>query len=220
MNTTDLWDEIATKGSDKGAIAERLIRKQASIAGLIEGMKAKPGDVKFGCEKVLQEISAQCPALVYPYFQQIVGFMEGGNKILKWGAILILANLAAVDTENHFASSFDRYYHLITGPDMITAASVIAGSVKIVRAHPEWAERIKKEILKVEKATYKTPECRNVAIGHALDALMAFDDLVEDKKSIRRFAQRQLNNTRKTVVVRAKKFLARGEAEQSAGDCR
>jgi len=211
MRTTDLIDEIALEGSDLAAVADRFIAAKTNLSVLVEGMKAKPGNVKFGCQKVLQKISEKRPERVYPHFQEIARFLEGENKILRWGSIKILANLAAVDKENYFGTQFDRFYQPIPGPDMITAANVIGSSEKIARAHPELTERIIEEILKVEKAVYKTSECRNVAIGHALDALDAMFDLIADRKAVLAFCRRQLRNTRRTVAERARKFLGRHE---------
>ena len=209
MKTTDLLEEIAFPGSDLAALADRLIAAKADLSMLIEGMKAKPGRVKFGCQKVLQKISEKRPDRVYPYFDEIAAFLEGENKILRWGAILILANLAAVDRENHWGAQFDRFYRAIPGPDMITAANVIRGSPKIARAHPELTAKIIAEILKVERAVYKTPECRHVAIGHALDAFEDLDALTGDKPDVLAFARRQLRNPRRAVAERARKFLTR-----------
>lgn len=219
MKTTDLLEEIALPGSDLTAFADRLIAAKADLSMLIEGMKAKPGRVKFGCQKVLQKISEKRPERVYPYFLEIAAFLEGENKILRWGAINILANLAAVDSGNHFGAQFDRFYRSIPGPDMITAANVIGASPKIARAHPELTERIVAEILKVETAVYKTAECRNVAIGHALDAFEDLDESIKDKPAVLAFAQRQLRNPRRAVAERARKFLAghdRGAKAESA----
>jgi hypothetical protein len=209
MAAKDLIEEIAAKGSDKEAIAYRLIARKSDLSVLIEGMKAKPVNVKFGCEKVLRIISQKRPERVYPHFLQIAEFLDSENKILTWGAILILANLAVVDRKHHFVSFFDRYYRPILGPDMIAAANVIGGSVKIARAYPHLVERIKTEILKVQKAKYKTPECRNVAIGHAIDSLEGFYDLIEDKRSVALFIKKQISNPRRTVAAKAAQFMRR-----------
>jgi hypothetical protein len=209
MTTQKPIDEIAAKGSDKEAIADRLIARKTDLSVLIDGMKAKPGSVKFGCEKVLRIISQKRPEMVYPHFMRIAEFLDSDNKILTWGAICTLANLAPVDRERHFLSLFDRYYRPIPGPDMIAAANVIGRSPKIARAYPELAERIKDEILKVQKAKYKTPECRNVVIGQAIDALEAFYDLIEDTRSVVTFVKKQIRNPRKAVAAKAKAFLKR-----------
>ncbi len=207
MTYTALIAGIAEKGADKEAIARELIRARADLTALVEGMSAKPAAVKFGCQKVLRIISERDPALAYPCFERIAAFLDSKNSILKWGAILILANLSAVDAERRFVALFERYYRLISGPEMIAAANVIASSPKIARAYPELADRIKDEILKVQKARYKTRECRNVAIGHALTALKSFYDLITERQAVLDFVRKQLKNPRKPVAEKARKLI-------------
>lgn len=91
-------------------------------------------------------------------------------------------------------------------------ANIIASSPRIVQAKPDLAERIAQEILKVEQAIYEhhgspSPECRHVAIGHAIDAFDQFFDRIEDKAAILAFVRRQLQNTRKQVAKKAERFL-------------
>ena len=212
MTTESPLNKIAVKGADHEAIAKQMIATNTDIALLLDGMSEKPARLKFGCEKVLMILSATNPEKVFPFFDRIVEFLECENKILKWGAIQIIANLAPADKNGRFAPIFARYYSAITGSDMVAAANVIAGSAKIARAHPAMAGRIAREILKVEKANYKTPECRNVAIGHAIAAFEEFFDLIKNKKPVIGFVRRQTQNSRKKVALRAEQFLKRFDA--------
>jgi hypothetical protein len=134
------------------------------------------------------------------------------NSFLKWGAIITVANLTAADTEGRFEAIFDGYYAPICGPTMVTAANLIGSSPRIIRAKPHLAQRITQKILKVEGAKYEhhgspSPECRNVAIGHAIDAFDQFFDLIDDKAAVLAFARRQLQNTRKQAARKAERFL-------------
>jgi hypothetical protein len=52
-----------------------------------------------------------------------------------------------------------------------------------------------------------SPECRNVAIGHAIKAFDGFFDKITDKAAVLKFIKRQLNNTRKPVAKKAQQFL-------------
>ena len=130
------------------------------------------------------------------------------------GAIMTVANLTAVDTKNRFKAIFRKYYAPISGPVMVTAANVIGSSGNIVRAKPELADTVTKEILKVEKAGYlnkgePSPECRNVAIGQAIDAFDQFYDRIGPKKKVLNFVKRQLTNTRKQVAKKAEQFMSK-----------
>jgi hypothetical protein len=95
---------------------------------------------------------------------------------------------------------------------MITAANIIGNSVKIVSTKPHLVERITREILKVQKAKYlnkgvPSPECRNVAIGQAIDSFEKFFDKIEDKADVIRFVKKQLNNPREKVAKKAGRFI-------------
>ncbi len=209
MAKTKLLDEIAAKGSDKEAIAARVASSPRAIESLLDGMRAKAAAVKFGCGKVLMLLSAKCPENVYPYFERIAEFLESDNKILKWGAIATLSNLAHVDFDGGFAACFERFFGAIDGPDMVAACNVIKGAPAVARAHPALADRIVERILAVRKAVYKTPECRNVATGQALDALAELYDSIGDKAPVIRFVKAQLRNPRKKVARTAAQFLER-----------
>ena len=208
----NILKQLGQKGVDIAGIVDQVIKKPELIDELIEALKVETRAVKFSYEKVLRLVSERRPELIYPYFDVFVGLLDSDNSFLKWGAIMTVANLTAVDTENRFEAIFAKYYAPIPGPTMITAANIIGSSAKIARAKPELIERITREILKVEKGKYKnkgalSPECRNVAIGHAIDTFDQFFDQIDDKSAVVAFVKRQLKNARKSVVKKAERFL-------------
>ena len=151
---------------------------------------------------------------MYPFFDRFVELLDSKNSFLKWGAIMTVANLTAVDTKNRFKDIFRKYYAPISGPAMVTAANVIGSSANIVCAKPALVDSVTKEILKVEKASYlnkgePSPECRNVAIGQAIDAFDQFYDRIGPKTKVLNFVKRQLTNTRKQVARKAEQFMSK-----------
>ncbi len=212
MAKASTMERLKAKQVDVATAAEELTERPEEIAQLIAGLQAEKSSAKYAYEKTLRRVSERRPELVCPYFEAFAALLDHENSFLKWGAIMTIANLTAVDAESRFEAIFDRYYAPIAGPTMITAANVIASSPRIVRAKPHLAQRIAQEILKVEQATYEhhgspSPECRNVAIGHALDAFDQFFDLIDDKPVVLAFVKRQLQNTRKQVARKAERFL-------------
>jgi hypothetical protein len=212
MVQADIVQQAGRAGANASAIAGRVIEHPESITELIDALQVEKGTAKYGYEKVLRLASEQRPDLIYPYFDFFAGLIDCDNNFLKWGAIMTIANLTAVDGEGRFEVIFERYYAPIPGPMMITAATIIGSSPKIARAKPGLTGRITQEILKVQKAKYEShgepsPECRNVAIGHAIDAFEQFFDRIEDKVSVIEFVRKQLKNTRKQVARRAEHFL-------------
>jgi hypothetical protein len=212
----NVQEQLQRKGANIPRIAEQIIKEPECIDQIVEGLKAPRGTARYVCDKVLRLVSEQKPELIYPHFDVFVEMLDHDNSFLKWGAILTLANLAAVDAEGRFEKIFAEYYAPITGSAMVTAANIIGGSARIAKAKPKLTGKITREILKVEKAAYErhslpSPECRNIAIGQAIDSFDQFFDQIDDKDAVVKFVKRQLKNTRKPVVKKAEKFLSKHE---------
>ena len=119
--------------------------------------------------------------------------LENQNAILRWFSTQILGNLAAVDREDKLEPVLDRFFAPILGKKMIGAANAIAAAGNIALAKPHFAERMVREILKVERACYRTAECRNVAIGHAIKSFKdRFSGHVKNQRPVLAFVTRQL----------------------------
>jgi hypothetical protein len=182
---------------------------QELIVQILAGVDAKRGGVRLGASKALRAISEGEPELLYPHFDFFVGLLGHDNHILQSNATLTLANLARVDRDEKLETILDRYLDLIAGSNMITAANAIRGAAIIARAKPHLLDRIVTRIMLVERAEYATPECRNVAVGHALRALAELAVLLPDPRRVRLFAARQLGNPRPATSAKARKFLKR-----------
>lgn len=187
--------------------SDALEHNQELIHDLLAGVGAKRAAVRFGASKALRLLSERVPELLYPHFDFFVALLGNTNQILEWNAILTLANLAKVDRDFKIDAILDPYLDLISGSNMITAATALHGAATIGVAKPQLVSRIVPRILLAERAEYATPECRNVAIGHALLALDQLADLLPDMRSARLFAARQLGNPRAATSAKARKFL-------------
>jgi len=80
------------------------------IKDLIEKINTDKGIGKFFLEKSVRLLSEREPNLVYPYFNEIAELIQSPNNFIKWGAIITLSNLIAVDEENRFEPLFDEYF--------------------------------------------------------------------------------------------------------------
>lgn len=209
MQESDLLREIGEKKTSKEELAERIIGDPKLLPDVLEGLSHEKADIKFGCAKIIRLVSDQTPELLYPRIDFFIDLLDSENQILKWEAIYVLANLAAVDTENKIEKIFKKYFAPIPGPTLITAANVIKGAGKIALAKPKLAERIAKELLKVEKAKYENAECRNIALGQAIKSFDSFFDQISDQGAVVKLIERQLKNTRSSTKKAAEKFLKR-----------
>ena len=85
--------------------------------------------------------------------------------------------------------------------------NAMKGAASIAQAKPYMADRIAAQILRVEKGAYDTAECRNVAIGHAIQSLDRFGSRISDRLKIQFFVARQLKNRRVATRGKAERFL-------------
>ncbi len=188
-------------------LARKLIRNPALLNQVFQGLDADAAAVRFGCAKALCLVAEAEPGVLYPAFDSFVALLQHPNKIFPWQAARILSHLARVDTAGRFAAVFKTYFAPVAGPVMITAANAIQGGARIAVAQPRLADRIASEILKVRRARYQTPECRNVAAGHALLALGDMFHLLKHRNPALRFVRSQLRNPRPATRKKAEKLL-------------
>lgn len=207
MADSGLLQQISLKESNKEEIAAAVIERPDLLEELFEGLNSDKASVKYGCEKVLRIISEKAPSVLYPWIDFFIDLLDSEDNFLKWGAIFVIANLAAVDSERKFEGIFDRYFEPIRGPVLIAAANVVKAAARIALAKPELADRIAGDLLKVEEATYQTAACRDIALGHAIDSLDRFFDRLEDKQPVEEFIRRQQENPRNATRRRAEAFV-------------
>jgi len=207
MSGSKLQQEIARKETDMEKTVDKVMKKPELLSEVFEGLGSDKARIKYGCVKVLRLISEKKPEILYPRMDFFSDLLDSDNNFLKWGAIHTIANLVAADSERRFEVIFDKYFAPIPGPELIPAGNVIGGAAKIALAKPELSDRIAKEMVKVEKAKYKTTECRNVAMGHAIKSFDLFFDQIKDKEPVIKLIKKQLKNTRNATRKKAERFL-------------
>ena len=209
MQGETLLSRLSRKGADKERIAASVIKEPSLVPTLLSGLDDGKAAVRFGSARVLHLISEKDPPILYPHVDSIIGLMDSDNNILKWGAIHIIANLAQVDTKKKIDRILDRYLEPIRGPELVTAASVIGGATKIALAKPRLTDKIVKAILKAEKGKYRTAECRNVVLGHAIQALDQLFERTTHKRRVAKLVEGQIRNRRSGTRKKAERFVNR-----------
>jgi len=202
-----ITDQLSSAGANYPAVVARALRSPELIDDLCRGISSATTRVRYASAKALWLVSGEAPDLLYPRFDFFVNLFDGDNRILRWNATRILGNLAAADRENKLEPLLDRYLAPIRGPELIGAANIIGAAAAIALAKPHLADRIAAAILQVNRATYATPECRNVAAGHAIQALARFFPQLQNTKPVLAFVRVQLKNSRPATRKKAAKFL-------------
>jgi hypothetical protein len=196
-----------------GATVRRItgpFRRRPEVLDLLfEALASETAAVRLGAAKALRILSERSPGLVYARFDSLAALLSHENGILRWNAILSLGNLARADSAGKLDGMMDQYLAPIAGHSLIDAANTMRGATAAALAKPHLAEMVAGRILEVERAVYATPECRNVAIGHALECLDRLFPLAGDTAAIREFVSRQLTNGRPATRRKAQRFAAR-----------
>jgi hypothetical protein len=187
---------------------ERDARKwsSGSVGSAVAELES-PGAKKFRTAKALIALSGEDPSALLPFFDDFQRLLRTDNNIIKWSVYRIVANLASAEGRGRIAAILDEYLAPVKGPEMITAANAIIGGAKIGAAHEKLAPRIVSAILGVEKARYKTAECRNVVIGQAITALGTMGDEVRRSARVVAFVKRQTRSRRAGTRKKAELFL-------------
>ncbi len=204
---------LASPRVDAEKIAFTIVAKPRAIPAVIHSLQSQQSSTRYGAARVLKLVSEREPRLLYSYFDTFVRLLDNDNAFLRWDGMRILSNLASVDFQEKLAKILDRYLDPITESEMIGAANCIQSAARIAQAKPHLADAIAREILKVEHGVYKTSECRNVAIGHAITAFdQSFREMVQSRYDVIEFVRRQLQNPRAATRKKAESFLKKWAA--------
>lgn len=172
-----------------------------------EDLSSTDPKVKYGCSRNLIAISESNPVALYPHLKVFVDLLKNENKILKWTGIIVIGNLAKVDSKGKIDYLIAKLIGFLNSGNMITANNTIAALADIGLAKPEYQRLITKELLKVEHYNYDTPECRNIALGKVILTLNKFEEQIKEQKAVTDLARRLTKNTRPATITKAKQFL-------------
>ena len=207
-------DELLGKLADKSMQTEELFQTVeqdfALLPQLLEGMSSSKASIRYGCAKVLMDLSEVHPEKLYPYMDSFVDLLDSKHRILIWNALAIIANLTRVDKDKKFDTAFDKYYSFVNDEYMVTVANVVGHSGKIALAKPYLADKITDELLKIENISvtpHLTEECKRVIAEKAIKSFDLFFDKVTQKKKVISFVEKHTRSPRTTLRAVAKNFL-------------
>ena len=207
MNESTFLNKIARKETQAEDVANEVINNPELVQLLLNGFMMKPAKYKFKSAKILTLISKDKPEILYPHFEFFAEQLDNENNILKWNAIIVVANLTPVDSKKKFDNLFDKFYDLMRRGNLVTAANVVTNSAVIAKSKPYFEESITQKILQIDSFELPTPECYNVLKGHAITAFDQYFEKIKNESAVISFVKKELDNTRNAVKKKAEKFL-------------
>jgi hypothetical protein len=208
----ELLVKVAGRVLTREGLCQRVKDNFGVLPVLVGGVCSPKAVVRYGCAKVLVDLSGEYPEKLYAYWDAFIELLDSKYRILTWNAMAVIANLAWVDREQKFDAVFDKYYGFLNSEYMVTVANVVGNSGKIALAKPHLVGRITAELLKVEHVPvtpHLTEECKRVIAEKAVGTFDLFFDKIEegDKRKVLSFVERQLGSSRGTLRAKAADFL-------------
>lgn len=202
----DLIDGKITKEQ----LLSRVKQNSGLIPLLLMGISSSKAAVRYGCAKVLLDLSKDDPQKLYPHMNFFVDLLNSKYRVLTWNSLAIIANLTQVDIDNKFDAIFGKYYSFLENDYMVTVANVVRNSSTIALAKPYLISKITDELLKVQNLSltpHLTEECRRVIAQQAIKSFDLFYDKIEQKDKVISFIKAQTNSPRKKLRKTAENFL-------------
>ena len=211
---SELLQKLANKSITKEQLYKKVEKDFQLLPQVLSGVSSSKAAVRYGCAKVLMDLSAKYPEKLYPHMDSFTVLLDSKHRILVWNALAIIANLCVVDTGRKFDAVFGKYFGFLNDAYMVTVANVVGNSGKIALAKPYLIPKITDELLKVEEISttpHLTEECKRVIAEKAIKSFNLFFDRLnaEDKARVVSFVKRQVNSSRNTLKTSAEIFLKR-----------
>lgn len=202
--------KLGDKSITKEQLLEKVRHNYDLIPELLSGISSSKPTIRYGCGKILMDVSEEKPEKLYPYMDFFIHLLESKYRILTWNAIIIIANLTKIDRENKFDSIFEKYYGFLDNDYMVTVANVVGNSGKIALAKPHLAQKITDKLLAVENISttpHLSEECKRVITEHTIKSFGMFFPQIKQKDKVISFVKKHLNSSRKTLRIESENFL-------------
>jgi len=196
---------LENKDINPETYAEKLVNNKDSISEYLDGLLSKNETYRYNCFKVLNIVSIKKPNLLYPYWDFFENHLKSNNHYHKIVAIIIIANLTAVDKKGCFERFFDEYYSCLKSEKTITPIYIIKSSGKIVNFKPNLEDKITNILLNVE-SIYLGKQIELVKSA-VIESFSEFFTKSKNKAEIVGFVERQLDSESPKTRKNAKEFL-------------
>ena len=163
--------------------------------------------VKYRRARSLVAIARQNPAQLYPHLTTLTRLLRSENKIMKWAAIDIIGYVASIDKGGKTDRLLGRLCGLLHEGQLITANHAIGALTNFALANPGHQKRVTQALLGVERHTYGTKECHNIALGKAIQGMSLYANRLRPDTRVLAFVNRQTTNPRAATRKKAQKFL-------------
>lgn len=209
---SELLQKLVKKQLTKEHLYQMVKKDSELLPQVLTGVSSSKATVRYGCAKVLMDLSAKYPEKLYPHMDFFTDLLDSKYRVLVWNALAIIANLCAVDEDKKFDALFAKYYSFLGDPYMVTVANTVGNSGRIALAKPYLIPKITNELFRVEALAttpHLTEECKRVIAEQTVETFNVFFDKMntETQAKVLKFVKRQLGSSREKLNVKAELFI-------------
>lgn len=169
-------------------------------------LDAEDPRVKYGFVKVLLEVAAQSPELLYPEYHRWHRLLHGDNEVLRWTAIDIMGKLAAVDRYNLLDAELPDLIGMLHQGHLVTTAHIVKTLESIAHHRPHLRPLVLGELIHVADDQFDNPECREIAIGKVSETLVQFVEHLSHTPEVFAFVQRACSSSRAATAKKGNRL--------------
>src|SRR4030042_6329373 len=103
---SELLQKLADQSISKKELLQKAKQNSDTLLEVLNGVSSSKPAIRYGCAKVLMDLSEQQPEKLYPHMDSFINLLSSKYRILTWNAIAIIANLARVDRGKKFDAIF------------------------------------------------------------------------------------------------------------------
>jgi hypothetical protein len=175
----------------------------------LNNLSSKDTKVKYNTQKDIIKLSKTNPLELYPNFDFFVELLNSKNNIMIWTGLIVLGNLAKIDSLNKIEKVLPQIIKKLNAGKMITAGNAMRSLISIAFYKKEIADNLALEILKSKNYKYDTDTCHDIHIGHMFKCIeLIWNILSEDvKRKYINLARKEINNSRSATNKKAILFL-------------
>lgn len=190
-------------------VAKVIIENRTGIDELNHAASSDNKKLKNASIKTLRIVSESAPELTYKFIYYYDFLMDSPDNILKWNATFIIANHAPIDHKNKIDKKIvEKLINQLHDKELITAANTASCIWKIAKYKPQFRSVITGNLIKID-LTKRDQESKDILSGKAMKALEEYWPLIEEKKDVMEFVNRNSKSQRSGTRKKAEKFKKR-----------
>jgi hypothetical protein len=208
---TSIENVLKEKGNGVAPeIAKRVLKDRSLLGEVVEAAESSTKRVKNAAAKTLKIVSEQDPSALYARFDFFASKLEVEDSILKWIAMDVLGNLAAVDSGSRLNQGIlRRFFSHLEAKELVTAAHAVDNLGKIAACKPRCRKAITENLLRAD-VVERSRDCRSILAGKVIVAFSEYFDRLKPgplRAGIISYADAHANDPRGATKRKAEAFL-------------